>query len=70
MEYTILILLLPLLSFLAIGLLGTKLKPCTAGLVGTITLGAVIVLSCFTAFTYFYKQSDGGGNTHDVIWLI
>lgn len=53
MEYTILILLLPLLSFLAVGLLGTKLKPCTAGLVGTISLGLVTALSYFTAFQYF-----------------
>ena len=31
MEYTVLILILPLLTFLALGLLGTKLKPTTAG---------------------------------------
>ena len=34
MEYTILILLLPLLSFLFLGLAGMKLKPAAAGLVG------------------------------------
>ena len=33
MEYTILILLLPLLSFLFLGLAGMKLKPAAAGLV-------------------------------------
>lgn len=31
MEYTILILLLPLLSFLFLGLAGMKLKPVVAG---------------------------------------
>ena len=31
MEYTILILLLPLLSFLFLGLFGMKLKPAAAG---------------------------------------
>ncbi|HHT23064.1 MAG TPA: NADH-quinone oxidoreductase subunit L [Bacteroidales bacterium] len=73
MEYTILILLLPLLSFLAIGLLGTKLKPCTAGLVGTITLGAVTVLSYFTAFKYFTAPKVDGAweafPAYDVTWL-
>ncbi len=62
MEYTILILLLPLLAFLAIGLLGTKLKQCTAGLVGTISLGLVTALSYFTAFQYFT------GNKVDGVW--
>ena len=60
MEHTILILLLPLLSFLAVGLLGTKLKPCTAGLVGTISLGLVAVLSYFTAFQYFAGHNING----------
>ena len=41
MEYTILILLLPLLSFLFLGLAGMKLKPAAAGLVGTAVLGVV-----------------------------
>ena len=35
MEYTILIVLLPLLTFLVLGLLGMKLKACASGLVGT-----------------------------------
>lgn len=60
MEYTILILLLPLLAFLAIGLLGTKLKPCIAGLVGTITLGIVTALSYFTALQYFSGHNVNG----------
>ena len=60
MEYTILILLFPLLSFLAVGLLGTKLKPFTAGLVGTISLVLVAVLSYFTAFQYFSAHNVNG----------
>ena len=47
MEYTILILLLPLLSFLFLGLAGMKLKPAVAGLVGTAVLG-VVTLLCVT----------------------
>lgn len=53
MEYTFLILLLPLVSFLLIGLLGVALKPKTAGLVGTLSLALVAVLSYYTAFEYF-----------------
>ena len=36
MEYTILILLLPFLSFLLIGLLDSRLKPGAAGTFGTV----------------------------------
>ena len=45
MDFTILILVLPLLSFLVLGLAGTKLKPGAAGAIGTVVLGAVTVLS-------------------------
>ena len=60
MEYTILILLLPFLTFISLGLLGTKLKPCTSGLIGTISLGTVALLSYFTAFEYFTTQKIDG----------
>ena len=39
MEYTILILLLPFLSFLALGLGGKWMSHRTAGLIGTAALG-------------------------------
>lgn len=51
--YTIFILLLPLLSFLVLGLTGMKMSHKTAGLIGTCTLGVVTVLSYLTAFQYF-----------------
>ena len=53
MEYTGLILLLPLLSFIALGLLGTKLRPVVAGSVGTAVLGVCALLAYITAATYF-----------------
>ena len=53
MEYTGLILLLPLLSFIALGLLGTKLRPIVAGSVGTAVLGVCALLAYITAATYF-----------------
>ena len=61
MEYTILILLLPLLSFLFLGLAGMKLKPAAAGLVGTAVLGVVALLSYCTAFEYFTAGRDAAG---------
>ena len=48
MEYTILILLLPFLSFLALGLGGKWMSHRTAGLIGTTALGVVAVLSYLT----------------------
>ena len=53
MEYTILILLLPLLSFLCLGLLGTKLRPFVSGCIGSVVLAAVAALSYTTAVQYF-----------------
>ena len=51
--YTIWILLLPLLSFIVLGLAGMKMKHKVAGLIGTCSLGLVTLLSYITAFSYF-----------------
>ena len=61
MEYTILILLLPFLSFLALGLGGKWMSHRTAGLIGTAALGVVAVLSYLTAGMYFSapRLADG-----------
>ena len=61
MEYTILILLLPLLSFLFLGLVGMKLKPVVAGAIGTAVLAVVALLSYCTAFEYFSAGRDAAG---------
>ncbi len=61
MEYTILILLLPLLSFVFTGLLGTRLKPKAAGLIGTLTTATVAALSYWTAISYFGAGRDASG---------
>ncbi len=53
MEYTIFILLLPLFSFLVLGIGGKWMSHRTAGLIGTVVLGAVTVLSYITAGLYF-----------------
>ena len=61
MEYTILILALPFLSFILLGLLGTKLRPGVAGGIGTTVTAAVALLSWWTALSYFGAGRDGSG---------
>lgn len=61
MEYTILILLLPFLSFLLLGIGGKWMTHRTAGVIGTAVLGVVAVLSYVTAVLYFSapRMEDG-----------
>lgn len=53
MEHTILILILPFLSFLILGLAGMRMKNELAGAIGTVSLAGVALLSYLTAFNYF-----------------
>ena len=61
MEHTILILALPLLSFLVLGLLGKGMPHKIAGTIGTLSLAAVTLLSYATAAEYFLggRNADG-----------
>ena len=74
MEYTILILILPFLSFLLLGLAGMKMSNRMAGAIGTTVLGVVAVLSYCTAFAYFTGGRDAGGVfptliPYNMVWL-
>ena len=74
MEYTILILLLPFLSFLLLGIGGKWMSHRTAGLIGTVVLGVVTVLSYATAGQYFTapRMADGTYETlmpYNYTWL-
>ena len=60
MEYTLFILLLPFLSFLLLGVWGKWLSHKVAGLIGTLSLAAVTVMSYMTAWTYFTADRVGG----------
>jgi NADH-quinone oxidoreductase subunit L len=55
-SYTIWILLLPFLMFLLLGLAGHKLKPKLSGLLGTVGLAVITVLSYITAYKYFFTS--------------
>ena len=74
MEYTILILLLPVLSFLLLALAGMKMSHRVSGLIGTVVLGAVTALSYMAAYDYFSlpRQADGTFATlvpWNAVWL-
>ena len=73
MEYTLFILILPLLSFVVLGLMDTKWKPRVAGTIGTLVLGTVTALSYFTAWEYFSSANINGAyqkiTTFEVVWL-
>lgn len=58
-QYTILILLLPLISFLILGLGGKWLSHKAAGLIGTAFLGVTTVLAFYTTITYFMAGRVG-----------
>ena len=60
-SYVFLILLLPLFSFVILGLAGMKMSHKVAGLIGTTSLGIVTVLSYITALSYFFgpRCADG-----------
>jgi len=66
-SYTIFILLLPLLSFLILGLCGMKMKHKVAGLIGTTSLGIVALLSYITAYQYFTAARNAEGILQTVV---
>ena len=73
-SYSFLILLLPFLSFVVLGLAGMKMSHKTAGLIGTVSLGLVTLVSYATAFTYFTAErcADGAFATvvpYNFTWL-
>ncbi|MFA6778834.1 MAG: NADH-quinone oxidoreductase subunit L [Paludibacteraceae bacterium] len=67
MDYTILLLAIPFLMFLFIGLLGYKMSPKTAGLLGTAGLSVVTVLAYYTAYVYFFQNGMGAEGVWDKI---
>lgn len=74
MEYTLIILALPLLSFLVLGLFGKYLKPKAAGAIGTLSLLGVAISSYITAFRYFSmgRTAEGVFQTiipYNIEWL-
>ncbi|GHU69824.1 NADH dehydrogenase subunit L [Bacteroidia bacterium] len=60
MEYSLLILVTPFVLFLALGLLGSKLKPTVAGIIGTLGMGLCAVVAYTVAYQYFFQIGKTG----------
>ena len=58
-SYSILVLALPLLTFLFLGLVGMKLSHKVAGVIGTVAMGVVATISYAIALTYFFGDGQG-----------
>jgi NADH-quinone oxidoreductase subunit L len=74
-NYTILIPVLPFLLFLVIGLTGGKYKPLVSGIIGTVGLGVITVLSYIAAINYFWGVGQVGEVYQTIIpanydWLV
>ena len=71
---SIIILFLPLLSFLLLSIFGKRIKPEISGIIGTLVLAVTAILSLYVAFGYFFDfgKIDGVYTKHIVTqfsWL-
>lgn len=61
MEYTLFIMVLPMLSFLILALAGMKMSHRLAGVIGTMAMGVAAALSYIAAFDYFSAPRTAEG---------
>ena len=69
MEYSLLILITPFILFLFLGLTGHKMKPNVAGIIGTIGMAFVAILSYTVACQYFFGTEKINGAFQEIIPL-
>jgi len=67
MSYTLIIVALPFLMFLFLGLVGGKMKPVVAGLIGTTGLIISTVLSYIAAGSYFFSVGKIGETYQTIV---
>ena len=60
MEYSLLIVATPFILFLVLGLLGSKLKPSVAGLIGTLGMALCALTAYLVAYQYFFQIGKTG----------
>lgn len=60
-SFTLLILVIPLVTFFALGLLNNRILPATAGIVATVNLFFVAALSYYAAYVYFMNSNSANG---------
>ena len=69
-KYLILLLLiLPLLTFLFLGLWGKKIKPSLAGYLGTASMGITTIIAYYIAYAFFFGGGLEKGILLDFVWL-
>lgn len=73
-TYTIWIVLIPLIYFVLLGFFGNRFKPLVSGIVGTSGLFISFLLSCFTAYQYFFVVPKVAGAfpkliAYNTVWL-
>ncbi len=66
-TYTLAIILLPLVTFLTIGLLDKSMPHKLAGVLGTASIGTSFLLSCYTAYQYFFVHGMVDGVYQKII---
>ncbi|MCD7971818.1 MAG: NADH-quinone oxidoreductase subunit L [Candidatus Azobacteroides sp.] len=74
MEYSLVIILVPLFMFLLLGLAGKKMQPKMAGILGTLGLAVITCLSYYIAYQYFFVLGKADGvyqqlRPFDISWL-
>ena len=67
MEYSIYVLLIPMVMFLFLGLFQGQLKGRSAGLIGTAGLAVTTVLAYWAAFEYFFVDGKGADGVYQKI---
>ena len=67
MDYTIFILVLPALCFLLLALAGMKMSHRLAGVIGTLSMGTVALMSYVTAFLYFGADRASSGRFEQLV---
>lgn len=65
----IFIMVIPLLTFLMVGLLGKNIKPKIAGVFSTCMMGITTLLAYYTAFVFFTKETSTGSPLFDFVWI-
>ncbi len=69
MEYSVSILIMPFLMFLFLGLVGGKLKPRVAGMIGTLGMGFCAIMSYAVAYNYFFVIGKIDGQWQSLVPL-
>ena len=66
---TLSLLILPLFTFVFLGLLGNKIKPKVSGLIGSCMLGVTTLFAYYIAYSYFIGGTISQGIQFDFVWL-